>query len=280
MARAGRTRGVPVYDIVEAGPRHRYFAGGRAIVSNCELGLGYSMSWPKFLDTCKTAGLELDAVPRDEWPEFDRRLKFMLRNVAHVKGDFGSEENVRRIGQLLTAKRLVEDWRRANAKTCAWWAELLQTFKERALEGKDTVAFRMPSGRVKRYFNPQFVREPTTIVDDDGRERQDFRVAVAAQTVRGGPLNYFTGGTLAENLTQACCRDILMNAIVEIADTHPGWRYVWNIYDECVIEVPEDEIELAQAEIPRIMTKGDRIKEWTEGLMLEVEGDICDKYHK
>lgn len=247
-----------------------------------ELGLGYGMSWPKFLDTCKTAGLELEAVPPEEWPDImgDRRLRFMLRNVAHIRGSFTSEENVKRVGQLLTAKRIVEDWRRANEKTCNWWAELIQTFKERALEGKETVAFRMPSGRVKRYFNPQFVREPTTIVDDDGRERQDFRVAVAAQTVRGGPLNYFTGGTLAENLTQACCRDILMNAIVEIADTHPNWRYVWNIYDECVIEVPEDEIELAQAEIPRIMTKGDRIKEWTEGLMLEVEGDICDKYHK
>lgn len=240
------------------------------------------MSWPKFMDTCKTAGLELEAVPPEEWPDImgDRRLRFMLRNVAHIRGSFTSEENVKRVGQLLTAKRIVEDWRRANEKTCNWWAELIQTFKERALEGKDVVAFRMPSGRVKRYFNPQFVREPTTIVDDDGRERQDFRVAVAAQTVRGGPLNYFTGGTLAENLTQACCRDILMNAIVEIADTHPGWRYVWNIYDECVIEIPEDEIELAQAEIPRIMTKGDRIKEWTEGLMLEVEGDICDKYHK
>lgn len=247
-----------------------------------ELGLGYGMSWPKFLDTCKTAGLELEAVPPEEWPDImgDRRLRFMLRNVAHVRGGFTSDENVKRVGQLLTAKRIVEDWRRANEKTCNWWAELIQTFKERALEGKDVVAFRMPSGRVKRYFNPQFVREPTVVVDDDGRERQDFRVAVAAQTVRGGPLNYFTGGTLAENLTQACCRDILMNAIVEIADTHPGWRYVWNIYDECVIEVPEDEIELAQAEIPRIMTKGNRIKEWTEGLMLEVEGDICDKYHK
>jgi DNA polymerase len=247
-----------------------------------ELGLGYGMSWPKFLDTCKTAGLDLEAVPVERWPdiEADRRLRFMLRNVAHVKGDFFKGENVQRVGQLLTAKKIVEDWRVANHKTVDFWASLAQQFKERAMAGADTVAYRMPSGRVKRYFNPQFVKEPTIIVDDDGKERQDYRVAIAAQVVRGGPMNYFTGGSLAENLTQACCRDILMNAIVEIADTHPNWRYVWNIYDECVIEIPEDEIELAQAEIPRIMTKGDRIKEWTEGLMLEVEGDICDKYHK
>lgn len=248
----------------------------------CELGLGYGMSWPKFMDTCKTAGLELEALPVDQWPDIasDRRLRFMLRNVAHVKGDFYKGENVKFVGQLLTAKGIVEDWRRANEKTCLWWAELAQRFKDRAIAGKDTVAFRMPSGRVKRYYNPQFVKEPTIIVDDDGKERQDYRVAIAAQVVRGGPMNYFTGGSLAENLTQACCRDILMNAIVEIADAHPAWKYVWNVYDECIFQVPDSDVEEAQAEIPRIMTKGERIREWTEGLMLEVEGDVCDHYHK
>lgn len=148
------------------------------------------------------------------------------------------------------------------------------------MEGKPTVSFRMPSGRVKTYFNPKFVKEPTIIVDDDGRERQDFRVAIAAQTVRGGPDSYFTGGSLAENLTQACCRDILMNAIVEIADTHPTWKYVFNVYDECIFQIPEGDAELAQAEIPRIMTHGERLKGWTDGLLLAVEGDVCEKYHK
>ena len=187
---------------------------------------------------------------------------------------------MKRVGQLLTAKRIVEDWRRANAKTCELWNQLAAQFKERALEGKPTVSYRMPSGRVKTYWNPQFVKEPTTVVDDDGRERQDFRIAIAAQTVRGGPMNYFTGGSLAENLTQACCRDILMNAIVEVCDNYPRWKYNWNVYDESIWSIPEEDAELAQVEIPRIMTKGDRIKEWTEGLMLEVEGDICDRYHK
>lgn len=248
----------------------------------CELGLGYGMSWPKFLDTCKTAGLDLDAVPEDQWPDFaeDRRLRFMLRNVAHVKGDFHKGDNVKRVGQLLTAKKIVEDWRRANQKTVDFWALLAQQFKDRAMAGASTVAYRMPSGRVKRYYNPQFVKEPTIVVDDDGKERQDYRISIAAQVVRGGPMNYFTGGSLAENLTQACCRDILMNAIVEIADTHPSWKYVFNVYDECIFSVPEEESEEAQSEIPRIMTKGDRIREWTEGLMLEVEGDICERYHK
>lgn len=248
----------------------------------CELGLGYGMSWPKFLDTCKTAGLELEALPVEAWPDLneDHRLKFMLRNVAKVKGDFLSKSNRVLVGQLLTAKKIVEDWRRANRKTVEFWGTLAEQFKARALAGAKTVAYRMPSGRIKRYYNPQFVKEPTIIVEDNGQERQSFRVSLAAQTVQGGNMTYFTGGSLAENLTQACCRDILMNAIVEIADLHPGWKYVWNVYDECIFQIPDEDVELAQIEIPRIMTKGVRLKDWTEGLMLEVEGDICERYHK
>lgn len=247
-----------------------------------ELALGYGASWVKFLDICKTAGLDLEIMPIEQWPDLtsDRRTRFMLRNMAHIKGDFYKGDNVKRVGQLLTAKKIVEDWRRANQKTVDFWVSLAQQFKDRAMAGAATVAYRMPSGRVKRYFNPQFVKEPTIVVDDDGKERQDYRVAIAAQVVRGGPMNYFTGGSLAENLTQACCRDILMNAIVEICDTYPKWKYVWSVYDEGIWSIPEEDAELAAKEIPRIMTKGDRIREWTEGLMLEVEGDICERYHK
>jgi hypothetical protein len=32
--------------------------------------------------------------------------------------------------------------------------------------------------------------------------------------------------------------------------------------------------------MPRIMCHGDLIKEWTQGLPLEVDGDACDRYHK
>jgi DNA polymerase I-like protein with 3'-5' exonuclease and polymerase domains len=55
---------------------------------------------------------------------------------------------------------------------------------------------------------------------------------------------------------------------------------VFSVYDEIVFEVPEQEAEEANAEIPRIMTGGDYIKDWTEGLALEVEGDVCERYHK
>lgn len=246
----------------------------------CVLGLGYGMGAAKFVDSCKAQGLDLPSMPIEKWPEIDRRLTFIIRNVARIKGDPFAECNRARVGQLLESLRIVTDWRNANSKIVAKWREYEEVFKQRIAAGKDTVAIRLPGGRIKRYFHPHLCKEETIEIDENGKEHPSFRIAIKATVVRGNPPVFLNGGAIMENIIQAACRDILMNAIVEIADTHPEWKYVFNVYDECIFQIPEKDAEEAQAEIPRIMTRGDRIKDWTEGLMLEVEGDICDRYHK
>ena len=244
------------------------------------LGLGYGMGAAKFVDNCKSQGLDIPSMPVEKWPELDRRLMFVIRNVARIKGDPYAECNRARVGQLLESLRIVTDWRTANSKIVAKWKEYEEVFKQRIAAGKDTVAIRLPGGRIKRYFHPHLCKEETIEVDENGKEHPSFRIAIKASVVRGAPPVFLNGGALLENCIQASCYDILMNAIVEIADTHPTWKYVFNVYDECIFQIPESDIDEAQVEIPRIMTHGDRIKDWTEGLMLEVEGDICDRYHK
>lgn len=244
------------------------------------LGLGYGMGAAKFVDNCKSQGLDIPSMPVEKWPELDRRLMFVIRNVARIKGDPYAECNRARVGQLLESLRIVTDWRTANSKIVAKWKEYEEVFKQRIAAGKDTVAIRLPGGRIKRYFHPHLCKEATIEVDENGKEHPSFRIAIKASVVRGAPPVFLNGGALLENCIQASCYDILMNAIVEIADTHPTWKYVFNVYDECIFQIPESDIDEAQVEIPRIMTHGDRIKDWTEGLLLEVEGDICDRYHK
>jgi hypothetical protein len=246
----------------------------------CVLGLGYGMGAAKFVDSCKSQGLELPSVPVDEWPEIDRRLSFIIRNVARIKGDPYSERNRIKVGQLIKSLQIVGDWRNANSRIVAKWKEYEQVFKERIAAGKSTVAFRLPSGRIKRYFDPHLCKEETVEVDENGVEHPSFRVAIKATTVRGNPATFFTGGNIMENIVQASCRDIMAYSAVEVERKHPTWRYVFSVYDEIVFEVPEQEADEASAEIPRIMTKGDYIRDWTEGLALEVEGDVCDRYHK
>ena len=278
-AAAREGHAIPVYDIIEAGPNHRF----RTIthtVSNCVLGLGYGMGAAKFVDSCKSQGLDLPSVPVSEWPELDRRLMFIIRNVARVKGDLYSPKNAKLVGQLIKSLQTVTDWRTANQKIVDRWHYYEDVFKSRVAAGKSTVAFRLPSGRVKRYFDPHLAKEETVEVDDNGVEHPSFRIAMKASFVRGEPAKFLTGGSLMENIVQASCRDIMTYGCVEIAEKHPEWKFKFSVYDEVVYEVPEDECELAKTEIPRIMTHGDRIAEWTEGMPLEVEGDIVDRYCK
>lgn len=246
----------------------------------CVLGLGYGMGAAKFVDSCKSQGLDLEATPVGAWPELDRRLMFIIRNVARIKGDPYSERNRAKVGQLIRSLQIVSDWRNANSKIVAKWREYEQVFKERIAAGKSTVAFRLPSGRVKRYFDPHLCKEETVEVDENGKEHPSFRIAIKATTVRGNPATFFTGGNIMENIVQASCRDIMAYSAVEVERRHPTWRYVFSVYDEIVFEVPEAEAEEANVEVPRIMCHGDYIKDWTEGLALEVEGDVCDRYHK
>lgn len=246
----------------------------------CVLGLGYGMGAAKFVDSCKSQGLELPSVPVDEWPEIDRRLSFIIRNVARIKGDPYSERNRVKVGQLIKSLQIVGDWRNANSRIVAKWKEYEQVFKERIAAGKSTVAFRLPSGRIKRYFDPHLCKEETVEVDENGVEHPSYRIAIKATTVRGNPATFFTGGNIMENIVQASCRDIMAYSAVEIERKHPTWKYVFSVYDEIVFEVPEQEAEEASIVIPQTMTFGDYIRDWTEGLALEVEGDVCDRYHK
>lgn len=244
------------------------------------LGLGYGMGAAKFVDSCKSQGLELDPVPCEQWPEMDRRLQFIIRNVARIAGDPYSERNRPKVGQLVRALNVVNDWRTANQLIVDQWKFYEHMFKQRVAQGKDTVAFRLPSGRVKRYYGPHLCKEETIEVDENGVEHPSFRIAMKATTVRGNPATFFTGGNIMENIVQATCRDIMAYGAVEIERKHPTWRFVFSVYDEVIFEVPDPEVEAANREIPDIMCHGDAIKEWTQGLMLEVDGGAFDHYTK
>ena len=246
----------------------------------CVLGLGYGMGAAKFVESCKSQGLELPVLPVEEWPEIDRRLVFIIRNVARIKGDLYSERNRGKVGQLLKSISITTDWRNANSRIVAKWREYEDVFKQRIAAGKSTVAFRLPSGRVKRYFDPHLCKEETVEVDENGKEHPSFRIAIKATVVRGSPAVFLTGGKIAEHIVQASCREIMAYSAVELESLHPGWRYMFSVYDELVFEVPETEADYALEEMSRVMCHGDYIKEWTQGLPLEVEGCVSDRYVK
>ena len=245
----------------------------------CVLGLGYGMGAVKFVDSCKSQGLDFPSIPKAEWPELDRRLMFIIRNTGKVRDPF-DPKNEHYVGQLLRSDQIVRDWRRANAAIVQRWYDYADAFRTRAMSNCGTVNFRLPSGRIKTYWDPKLVKELTTEIGEDGKEHPSYRVTMQATVVRGKPPKLLTGGNLMENIVQATCRDIMTYGAVEIEEKHPSWKFCWSCYDEVIFEVPEAEVPEALVEMPAIMTIGDYIKDWTRGLPLEVEGGAFDKYCK
>ncbi len=66
-----------VWDILNAGPRHRFTAGGR-LVSNCKLGLGFGMGVTKFHATAKNWGLSIDDTMAQRAVDVYRSTHYMI----------------------------------------------------------------------------------------------------------------------------------------------------------------------------------------------------------
>ena len=246
------------------------------------LGLGYGMGAVKFVDACKSQGIEMQSAPVEEWPDFSRMgwLISMLRSSAGIHGDLFAPENRTKVGQIVKSLSIVKAWRQANVKIVSRWEKYATDFRLRAAAGKKTYAIMLPSGRIKRYYDPVLAKEPTVEVDENGVQHPSTRLAMKATVVRGKPPVFLTGGKIMENVVQASCRDVMTWGCLEITERHPNWRFKFSVYDEVIFEVPEAECDEAKVEIPRIMCHGERIAPWTQGLPLEVEGEVCDRYCK
>lgn len=281
-AREGRTS-VAVYDVIDAGPRHRFLTLG-PVCSNCCLGLSYSMGVYTFLLRLEASGVKVLSVPRAEWTDDDlNKCDFVFRQQAFVDPKDPKDEP--RCGQIIWVCRLVERWRDANWRIAGavdpetgyrnggFWREQQATLVRAAQARAPRFWVDLPSGRRKIYHEPVVCQKTGSL---GGRGSRYYM----ARPVQGGRAVILNGGKLTENLVQAFCRDILVNSIVEIADKHPDWLYLWNVYDEVVFSVPEQDADNALKEIGDIMCHGENIREWTKGLPLGVEGCVSDHYTK
>lgn len=234
---------VRVYDVLNAGPNHRFVVSGR-LVHNC----GYQGSVGAFNQMAVNYGVRL---PDDE------------------------------------VKKIVESWREVHPETVRLWRELefactqavtnpgstfvyrTARFVVRTIHGTPFLAMRLPSGRCLWYCRPRMALktmpwgEQKAVVAFDG---------VDSKTRKWG-IQYLYGGLLAENLTQATARDLLVNGMLN-AEKH-DYQIVMHVHDEAVAEVKEGrgsvgEFEALLCELPA----------WAEGLPIKAEGWRGKRYKK
>lgn len=134
----------------------------------------------------------------------------------------------------------------------------------------------LPSGRVLSY--PGVGISVEKVIDEDDAERPEYRERVRYmgqnQTTRQWQKIYTYGGKLAENVTQALCRDMLAFALVGVE--RAGWPIVLHVHDEVVCDVP-NEPQYSAAELERLMCE---LPEWAEGFPLAAEGQELSRYAK
>ena len=128
----------------------------------------------------------------------------------------------------------------------------------------------LPSGREIRYRQTREEQVPDKF--NPGETKKAWTYAAP----RGGRAHVY-GGLLAENTTQALCRDLLALGMVRLEAA--GYRVVLHVHDEVVVELdlagPSAEEQFA--EIKRIMAQ---IPPWAEGLPFEVAGGVDPRWRK
>ena len=184
-------------------------------------------------------------------------------------------------------KEIVQAWREAHPKTTAMWRDLENActsaikapgrifecgrtlFAVKDVHGTPFLAMRLPSGRFLWYCRPRIEAkmmswgEPKDVPAFDG---------VNSMTRKWGT-QYLYGGLLAENLTQATARDLLVNGMLN-AEQH-GYPIVMHVHDEAVAEVFAGVGDVAAFE--RYLCD---LPSWAVGLPIKAEGWKGTRYKK
>lgn len=235
---------VAVYDILNAGPRHR-FTVANVLVHNCGFGGG--------------AGALLNLGGAKIYPK-------------------GTPDDV--IWEGLTS--LVETWRIAHPHIVSWWKQVHTAFDKGGpasrripvdveIVGNDRYVW-LPSGRALVYHNCR--REYVQPKDRKGKPLPYRRRAWVCDAVVGnGTQRRIVGGpTQVENIIQAIGRDLLTHALVNVE--RAGFRTVTHVHDEIVTETT------GGLTVERLSSLMCDTPDWAAGLPIQAAGYTTQRYRK
>ena len=130
--------------------------------------------------------------------------------------------------------------------------------------GGNYIRVKLPSGRFLYYHQVK--------IDADGQ------LSYMNFGKKGARVNIW-GGVLAENITQAVCRDILTDRMQELEGhgLSASLPVRLHVHDEIVVEVPTKSAKTKQKTFDKILNTA---PEWAQGFPLKTESEITERYHK
>jgi len=187
------------------------------------------------------------------------------------------------------AEKIKSDWRERNQRIVKFWYDLedgakqaVQLNKVIRVRGKiifrledDFLTMRLPSGRKLYYYQPRVEeKEITNKTTGDKWCKQTITHmgSDSAKGIRWGRIWTF-GGKLAENVTSAVSRDILVEAMLRLDDA--GYTIIGHVHDEIICEEKPGDSNMEEME--ELVTE---IPAWAEDLPLQAAGFETDRYYK
>lgn len=285
----------------------------RQIGKACELGLGYAGGVGAFIQFAKNLGLDLadmaktmgGTFPDHIWAATARSYEWARIQEAKRPPRPGEKDD--RPSYILdkkvwrTCDAIKRMWRESHPETVTFWRDI-ETAAMAAIRnpGKEFTAgprgvkfsrnvetdnngnkvagwwlrMTLPSGRVMSY--PGVGLSVSKETDEDGKVSTNVRIKYQGenQLTRQWGFQYTYSGKLVENCTQALCRDLLANALLNVEAN--GYPIVLHVHDEIICETP-DLPEYNVAELERLMCE---LPEWAEGFPLVAEGAEMKRYAK
>ena len=177
------------------------------------------------------------------------------------------------------AKRMVDAWRQANPWSVPFWSDLevayiralrnpgkvFEAGRVKYLADKQHLWYALPSGRVLCYPNAKF--------EEDGSITYSKASWKPAADAKEWPRGRLWRGLACENVTQATAHDLLREALRRLDKL--GLEVELHVHDEVVLSSSKPE-EVKQILIDVMTTP----PVWAEGLPLEVEATIMNRYGK
>lgn len=213
------------------------------------LALGYGCGWERYIEAAMTLA-QYDVCQHDEiHPETGQPI-------------YGS-----------AARHQVQQFREGNPEIPKLWAKLDSDF--RACEGRDFV-LPLPSGRCLMYRaiakrKKKKVREiidPNTglVIERKIEDRWSYSAEIDGRRYE------LYGGAICENLVQGIARDVFAYHLLKLKEA--GFRILWTIHDEAVIEADLDTPKELVSDIMSITP------EWLTGCPISAEAKESNCYLK
>lgn len=168
---------------------------------------------------------------------------------------------------LPEAEDAVRTYRRAMLPVVRLWNHYGVVLHNAWVNG-GVLALGLPSGRVITYGEIKAHQ-----VERSGRQRIEY-YALILKNGKRTPCKLYPGH-LTENLAQALARDIFSDHLRRIAEA--GYKILFHVHDEVVLEVPAATAEADLAAVLQIMHTPPT---WIPNIPLAAEGKVLDRYGK